>query len=316
MVRKTSEMVEAGILAAIAVLFAILGAYLPVLGALFSFLWPVPIAVCGMRNGLRWSVMSLIVSCAVIGSLLGPVQSLSIMAMFGLLGLVLGECMHRGFEPGKTLFYSSAATLVSIVLSIALGMLVMGTNPVDMMFEGLQQALQESEAYYREAGMAEADIAAAVQSNKELLETIRLILPASFIVCSPILAFANYMAARKILGKMGVAFAPLPPFTSWRVPERLIWPYALSVIVMAFYSDAPKFVYDLAANLQMLTSVVFFVQGLAVVFWWLNKNAKPRWWGTMAIILAFAVQIISQMVVLLGAFETVLDYRGLKKRSL
>ena len=107
MVRKTSEMVEAGILAAIAVLFAILGAYLPVLGALFSFLWPVPIAVCGMRNGLRWSVMSLIVSCAVIGSLLGPVQSLSIMAMFGLLGLVLGECMHRGFEPGKTLFYSS-----------------------------------------------------------------------------------------------------------------------------------------------------------------------------------------------------------------
>ena len=40
MVRKTSEMVEAGILAAVAVLFAILGAYLPVLGALFNLLWP------------------------------------------------------------------------------------------------------------------------------------------------------------------------------------------------------------------------------------------------------------------------------------
>ena len=71
MVRKTSEMVEAGILAAIAVLFAILGTYLPVLGVIFNFLWAVPVAVCGMRNGLRWSIMTLIVAGAVIGSLLG-----------------------------------------------------------------------------------------------------------------------------------------------------------------------------------------------------------------------------------------------------
>ena len=68
LVRKTSEMVEAGILAAIAVLFAILGTYLPVLGVIFNFLWAVPVAVCGMRNGLRWSIMTLIVAGAVIGS--------------------------------------------------------------------------------------------------------------------------------------------------------------------------------------------------------------------------------------------------------
>lgn len=112
MVRKTSEMVEAGILAAIAVLFAILGTYLPVLGVIFNFLWAVPVAVCGMRNGLRWSIMTLIVAGAVIGSLLGPVQALSVMAMFGLLGLALGECMYRGYTPAKTLVYSSAATFV------------------------------------------------------------------------------------------------------------------------------------------------------------------------------------------------------------
>ena len=121
LVRKTSEMVEAGILAAIAVLFAILGTYLPVLGVIFNFLWAVPVAVwavpvavCGMRNGLRWSIMTLIVAGAVIGSLLGPVQALSVMAMFGLLGLALGECMYRGYTPAKTLVYSSAATFVSL----------------------------------------------------------------------------------------------------------------------------------------------------------------------------------------------------------
>ena len=91
MVRKTSEMVEAGILAAVAVLFAILGAYLPVLGALFNLLWPVPVAVCGMRNGLRWSVMTLIVAGAVIGSLLGPLQS----ACTAVTGRLKRCCFHR-----------------------------------------------------------------------------------------------------------------------------------------------------------------------------------------------------------------------------
>ena len=266
MVRKTSEMVEAGILAAVAVLFAILGAYLPILGALFNLLWPVPVAVCGMRNGLRWSVMTLIVAGAVIGSLLGPLQSLSIMAMFGLMGLVLGECLHRGYRPVKTLLFSSVATLISIILSIGLGMLVLGTDPVNLMFEGMEQAMQESTVYYREAGMSEEQIAAAVKDNQNLLATIRLILPGSLVVCSPILAFANYMAARKILGKMGVAFEPLPPFTHWRVPEYFIWPYGLSVMVVSFWRDAPQLVFDLAMNLQMVVSVVFFVQGLAVVY--------------------------------------------------
>lgn len=316
MVRKTSEMVEAGILAAVAVLFAVLGAYLPILGALFNFLWPVPVAVCGLRNGLRWSVMTLIVACAVIGSLLGPVQSLSIMAMFGLLGLVLGECLHRGYKPVKTMLFSSAAAFISIILSIGLGMLILGTDPVNMMFEGLHEAMQQTETYYREAGMSEAEIASAIKANQDLLQTIRLILPGSFVVCSPILAFVNYMAVRKVLGKMGVAFEPLPPFTHWRVPEYFIWPYGLSVVVVSFWREAPQLVMDLALNLQMVTSVVFFVQGLAVVYWWVKKNEKPQWWGTIAVILAFAVQIFSIMIVLLGAFESVFDYRKLKERSL
>lgn len=316
MVRKTSEMVEAGILAALAVLFAILGTYLPVLGIIFNFLWAVPIAVCGMRNGFRWSVMTLIVAGAVIGSLLGPLQALSMMAMFGLLGLALGECMYRGYTPSKTLVYGSAAVFVSILLSLGLGMLVVGTNPVDMMFNGLEEALQEMQGYYQAAGMSKEQIAAAVQANKDMIEMIHLILPGSLIVCSPIIAFVNYYGARKVLAKMGVVFAPLPPFKNWRVSEYLIWPFALSMGFMATYPDAPQLVFEIAINIQTVTSVAFLFQGWAVIYWWLEKNGKPRWLGTVSVVLALSVQFIATFIVLLGAFEAVFDYRDLKERSL
>lgn len=40
MIRKTSAMVEAGILAAIAIVFAIISMYVPVIGSFINFLWP------------------------------------------------------------------------------------------------------------------------------------------------------------------------------------------------------------------------------------------------------------------------------------
>ena len=45
MIRKTSAMVEAGILAAIAIVFAIISMYVPVIGSFINFLWPLPIAL-------------------------------------------------------------------------------------------------------------------------------------------------------------------------------------------------------------------------------------------------------------------------------
>ena len=53
MIRKTSAMVEAGILAAIAIVMALISMYVPVLGAFVNFVWPLPIVICGCRHGLK-----------------------------------------------------------------------------------------------------------------------------------------------------------------------------------------------------------------------------------------------------------------------
>ena len=73
---------------------------------------------------------------------------------------------------------------------------------------------------------------------------------------------------------MGVAFAPLPPFKNWRVSEYLIWPFALSMGFMATYPDAPKLAFEIAINIQTVTSVAFLFQGWAVIYWWLEKTAS------------------------------------------
>ena len=85
---------------------------------------------------------------------------------------------------------------------------------------------------------------------------------------------------------------------------------------MATYPDAPKLAFEIAINIQTVTSVAFVFQGWAVIYWWLEKNGKPLWLGAVSVVLALSVQLVSTFIVLLGAFESVFDNRNLKERSL
>ena len=204
------------------------------------------------------------------------------------------------------------ACLISIGASFLIALYIMGIQPVDMMFTSLEEAARESVGYYQSMGMSQTEIDAAVKSNAEMLRMMRLIMPGAFFLCAPIIAFVNYLAARKILSKLGVAFEEFPPFTQWNVPGWMLWPYGISLLMVSYYVQYPEsLMYHISVNLQVITSVFFVLQGIALIYWWLEKNNKPKWWGTVSVALLFFVQIFSQIIVFVGAFDLVFDFRNL-----
>ena len=142
-IRKTSALVEAGILAAIEVVFALVGSYVPVLSLFADFLLPLPIALCGQRNGFKWSLGSLLVAAMIIAIIVNPVQALSVVAVFGLIGLTVGYCMHRRLSPVKLLLFGSLSGLVAIGFSFLIGYLVLGINMIQMMLDSMQQEFSD-----------------------------------------------------------------------------------------------------------------------------------------------------------------------------
>ena len=89
--RKTSAIVESGILAAIAVIFTLIGNYIPVLDVIVSVWWPLPIILCGRRNGLMWSVLCLLVTGAVVAVLISPLQAVTQVLILGIWALSWGK---------------------------------------------------------------------------------------------------------------------------------------------------------------------------------------------------------------------------------
>lgn len=318
MIRKTSAMVEAGILAAVAIVMALVSMYIPVIGAFVNFVWPLPIIICGMRHGFKWSLMSLVVATIIIGIIISPLQAFFLMAIFGLLGLIIGECMRRHLAPMKLMLYGSLGAVAALAVNIALSFWFLGIDPVEMMFSSFHQSLGELAAYYRQSGMSEAEIKKIVDGYAEMLHMMRIIMPGAFLISAPVLAFVNYMAAKKILTKLGESFVPFPPFVELQVPGWILWPYALSLFAVTYFytQDRGSWMYDLSVNVQTVCSFTLILQGIALIYWFVKKHDKPMWWANIATALMFVVPIFSQIMVYVGAFDIVFDFRKIRPKRI
>ncbi len=318
MIRKTSAMVQAGILAAVAIVMALISMYVPVLGAFVNFVWPLPIIICGCRHGLKWSIMTLLVATIIIAMIISPVNAFFLAAIFGLLGLILGECMRRHLPPMKMMFYGSIGAVIALILNIVLSFWVLGMNPIDMMFSSFHESLGQLAMYYREHGMSEVEIKKIVAEYEELLRMMKIIMPGAFLLCAPLMAFVNYVAAKKILTKLGETFEAFPPFTMLTIPGWVLWPYGLSLLAVTYYyqTDQSSWMYLLSVNIQTVCSFLFVFQGIVLLYWFIDKHRKPRWWANVGLVLMFAVPIFSQIMVYVGAFDVVFDFRKIRDKRL
>ena len=126
-------MVESGILAALAVVMAVVAVYIPVLGMFVNFIWPLPIIACGVRNGFKWSLLTTVVAGLIAAMIINPLQAFILVAVFGILGLVLGECMRRNANPLTILAFGSVGAIVAMIINFAIAFLIMDINPIAML---------------------------------------------------------------------------------------------------------------------------------------------------------------------------------------
>ena len=312
--RKTNAMVESGILAAVAIVMAIIAMYIPVVGAFVNFVWPLPIIACGVRNGLKWSLLTTVVAGLVCAMLLNPLQAFCLVAIFGILGIVLGECLRRNTRPLALLTYGTLAGILALAINFAIAFWIMDINPVAMMFDSFDSSLVQLADFQRAHGATEAEIAASIEGYTQMIKMMRIIMPGAFLISAPALAFINYWCAKKVLTKLGNRFEPLPPFRELCIPAWCILPYGLSLVAVAYFlqQDPNGWPYLTSVNVQVVFSFLFMLQGLSLIYWYVHTKNKPKWWAHAATVLIF-VQLISFAILWIGAFDSIADFRKLRK---
>ena len=314
--RKTSAMVEGAICAAIAIVFNLLFAYVPFMGIILNLIMPLPLVVCGMRNGMRWSIMAAVVSTVLVAMTVNPIHALFYIGVYGVMGIVLGECMHRHLPAKKLLLYASIGASVSIGINTLLALYVMGIHPVDMMFQSLDEAVPQIASSFNTGGMTPEQSAAFTAQMTEMVSMIKIILPGAMLLMAPILVMINYWAARKILARTGETFPEFPPVEEWSFPPVVALVYIAALFVIQYFqSDKTHMAFTVAANVWAICSMLLMVQGLVFVYWYLKTHNKPMWWMKVIIPVSMFISLAGLIMTYIGGYDILFDGRKLRGKK-
>ncbi|MGE5587357.1 MAG: YybS family protein [Clostridia bacterium] len=307
----TRTLVESALLVAIATVFCVLDAYVPV----FALVYPLPIVVLVVRRGVKVGAWATAVTIAATSMIVGPLQGLTVLAKVGVIGITLAWCIRRRFAPLRTLLVTSVAVAVSMAFILGLSAWLGGFSPAELE-ETFRKSLGSAMDFYRSLGMPEAQLQQVQTQMSQLIEVAKVILPASLVMAVVGVAGVNYLLARLVLGRLGYKMEEIPPFDRWRIPWPFGWGYvaALALSMLGQARGAPL-VWKAGANLLSLFSTLFLVQGIALGWYLMNRyrlNTAVRiLLGVFAVLNPTVLQIVSWV----GLFDAWFDFRKLSVES-
>ncbi|NMC32386.1 MAG: YybS family protein [Veillonellaceae bacterium] len=311
---RVKPMVEGGILSAVAILFALISVYIPLIGAFVNMIWPVPIILLGVRHGYKWSLMATVVAGILIAILLHPLHAVGVAIGFGLTGIALGQCFRRNLSPVHSVLIGSVASLASKLIVLAISAAVMGINPLADYTGAMSGAVDQAIDFYRSFGMKEDDLAKVAQNLRGMIDMMKLILPAGFVMASVVDTYLNFLVARAVLRKLGHQIGAFPAFSAWKFTPKALAAFIISMVLIYWgKSQNIELAANAGLNLQVVSSLLFVIQGISVASFFAAKHDVPRFILWIGGIMAITNGFIMQAFVFVGAFDIVFDFRKLRQ---
>lgn len=304
--------VLAGMCTALAGGLSLLGFYIPLLSTVVFLLIPLPIAYLGMKEGVKWSVVVTTGVLILDSTFFGVVSAAFVCAIFGLLGVVMGICYRYKVSAAKTLFAGAAVVLIALVAEGIAALYLLGIPSLLFGGEGMAQMkdsmLEVLPSFYSGEALDQAK-----EKVEFLMDAMEKSVPYTLVAVSVFYSWASMTLGAHIFKKMGISDIPhLPPFERWEFPKGTILLYLVVLGCQYFFKDQEQVSY-VAYNLGTLCVTIFWLQGLAVVWWLPHRYPMMKPLRLFIMILSAFIGFVQMFVVFLGIADMAVDYR--KKRN-
>ncbi len=304
---------QGALLAALTVVIAVAGFFIPMLGFVTAFVLPLPVVVMQLRHGLRAAVLAAVASGAVLVMLIGPVEGILLFSFYGIIGLTFGFAMRRDYQGVWAVLVGSGAVAVVTVISLTATFLIVGLSPVEFFRQSLG-ALEAAMEMYENWGVVQPDMARQMTAMiDDALANLQYIIPGSLLAASAIVSFLCYQVARSVLRRLGHIVRPVPPFSTWQAPDYLVFvPIlgVLSVATQAFHGQ--EFLVVIGANLAWIGQLYFLIQGLSVMSFYLKRYQMPVIIQVLMGWIIVTTGFLLQVTVFAAMFDSLLDFRRLR----
>ena len=306
---KIKSMTESGLLAAITVITALIGVYVPVLGTIAILLWPLPILVLEVRHGIKWALLSILAAGIIMSILIEPMAAVRMVIGFAPPAIALGYGFRNRLPAAKNLMLSLVTAIFSMLLAMAMLFYITDINPFDMQLDMLEETIAATLSAYEAMGMSQEQIAETKQQFDTVFKLVSLLMPLVIICSGIVTTWINFAIGTKVLRRLGYETASLPDFDEWRLPRIIIYLFVLSLVGLYWGSTrqiAP--LYQAALNVNILATFAGLIQGIAIMSSVLRHRVS-RWVFWLIAAFVFLNGFMAQIVAFVGLFDMIFDYR-------
>ncbi|SKC88320.1 YybS family protein [Maledivibacter halophilus] len=306
--KKTSSMVGSALITAIAVIFTLAGTYIPFLGILLIFL-PAPFIIIGVKNGMRYSVISLIVASIMIGIFTGPLKAVLFIVTAGLSSIVIVYMVEKKYSFNLIFLFGSIASVISIIISLALMPKFIGIGFVELMEKTIDQTRQIYNNFFEMAGTD-------FEQKEEILSMLDvylIIIPFLIIVSSAFTTYVNYVASGAVLRRMGLTIEKPRKFSYFKLPTNFVMG-AFVIVILTYITNKFDIINSdaLNFNIGLLFEVVFIMLGLAVVSFFIEKKGIKDTFRRIILVFILLTRFFNVLLFLVGVIDAIFNIRKLE----
>lgn len=242
----------------------------------------------------------------------GFISAVFLCAIFGVLGVILGICYRNKVSAAATLAAGAVVVLAALIGQAFAAMYILNVPP--MIFGGEAMDSMEQQMMAQMAQFYSGELLTQAQENvKQMIDDIRRSIPAITVSAAFFYTWASMMLGKKIFTRLGMKDIPgMPPLERWELPRFFLGLYVLA-FAMQYITNGNATLEMIQYNLGLACVLVFWLQGLAALWWMPRKYPFVRPLRWIIAVLSVIIGMVQMIVVLLGLSDMVLQYR--KKRN-
>lgn len=306
--RKISEII---LIIVISTILMLLGMYyMP----LIIFLYPTLFIILGVKYGLKYNIISIIVSTFLVGLMTDTISGLIILLAFSPLSIALSYLIINRKKTLETMIISTLVTLVSFLIILGLTKNITGVSIVHQLDEFFTQVINTQIETLKDMQLSQYEILKAENILESAFDYVLLVIPVLMMIFSLVTAYINCFISSIVLRKQGYGVVSIPRFSRFKLPSNILLGMGIMFIGVLLMKWLKVSYYEtVLLNIVGLASFMFFTQGLAVIDYKLKRrNVRIIFRIIILLFFVLVLPIGSMILTFIGVLDAILDFRKLK----
>lgn len=296
---------------ALMVIFAFMGySILPMI----SIIYPVPAIVTGYKNGTKYSVLAVVASGLTMAVLTDLFTTVFIVLVYGSISIVITYLINKKRKSFEILIGGGVTFLISALLAIFIIQKMTGIGLANEMQMIFKQSIDMQYGMMESMGLSNYELLKVKDKLKETMDYIIMIIPAVIMITAVFTTYVNYWISIFVLKRMGDKELIVPNFKNFRLPSNIILGIAVIVGATFILKYTNLFYHEsIVKNIAVLTIIIFFMQGLALVTFFMEKRNTKRLIRILMMILMITYTPMVIIVTMIGLFDSIFNFRKITK---